>query len=149
MTIKIESPIKGFSEKSVIGSLSLEFKDGVATTTEEKLNDGMKAYLKRRGYKVSTGGSVPAATDGPFDPSKHKAEDVLTYATSTEVSTEEITRVLDAEKSGKNRKGVTEGLQDRLDEIAEADDETAGDPPADPDAAAALDAALNSDGEDD
>lgn len=147
MTIKIESPIKGFSEKSVIGSLSLEFKDGVATT-EEKLNDGMKAYLKRRGYKVSGKETEQAPQDGPFDPSKHKAEDVLDYASTFEVSPEEITRVLDAEKSGKNRKGVTEGLQARLDEIAEVDDKTAGDPPADPDAAAALDAALNGEEDD-
>lgn len=53
MATKITSPIEGFSERSTFGPVTLEFKDGVAET-DEKLSDGLKAYLKRRGYKIGT-----------------------------------------------------------------------------------------------
>lgn len=52
MSFKITSPIEGHTDKSVFGSLVLDFKDGVAET-DEKLSPGLKAYFKSRGYKVS------------------------------------------------------------------------------------------------
>lgn len=54
MSTKITSPIEGYAGRTVFGPLSVEFTDGVAET-DEKLSDGLKAYLKERGYKVGSG----------------------------------------------------------------------------------------------
>ncbi len=59
MSTKITSPVEGFTGRSVFGPVTLSFVDGVAET-DEKLSDGLKAYLKGRGYKV---GSARAAKE--------------------------------------------------------------------------------------
>lgn len=51
-----------------------------------------------------------------FDPSKHNADDVHAYLASiddadTEAHDAEVARVLEAEKAGKNRKGIVEAIE--------------------------------------
>ncbi|MFF2621295.1 hypothetical protein [Oerskovia jenensis] len=59
MTTKITSPIEGHTDRSTFGPFTLEFRDGVAET-DEKVPDGLKAYLEGRGYTVETTTDVPA-----------------------------------------------------------------------------------------
>lgn len=58
MTTKITSPIQGHTDRSTFGPVTLEFRDGVAETSE-KLPAGLLAYLEGRGYKVETETGVP------------------------------------------------------------------------------------------
>lgn len=48
--------------------------------------------------------------DGPFDPNEHTAEEVIDYLASAGTS-DEVTRVVEAEKAGKNRKTVIESVE--------------------------------------
>lgn len=65
MSTKITSPIEGFTGRSVFGPVTLSFADGVAET-DEKLSDGLKDYLKGRGYKVGRGtAKEPEAAKAP------------------------------------------------------------------------------------
>lgn len=52
MATTIKSPQDGYNGVDVYGPLTLEFKDGVATT-DETLTAGHKAYFKKLGFKVS------------------------------------------------------------------------------------------------
>lgn len=58
MPTKITSPIEGHTDRSVIGPVTLQFKDGVAET-DEKLSPGLLAYLEGRRYTVETTTDVP------------------------------------------------------------------------------------------
>lgn len=108
MATTIKSPQDGYNGVDVYGPLTLEFKDGVATT-DETLTAGHKAYFKKLGFKVSgsRAQAAEATGDGLFDPSKHSVDDVLEYLGVTEghdpVTTGEFERVIDAEAAGKNR----------------------------------------------
>lgn len=61
MATTIKSPQDGYNGVDVYGPLTLEFKDGVATT-DETLTAGHKAYFKKLGFKVS-GSRAQAAED--------------------------------------------------------------------------------------
>ena len=61
MATTIKSPQDGYNGVDVYGPLTLEFKDGVATT-DETLTAGHKAYFKKLGFKVS-GSRAQAAAD--------------------------------------------------------------------------------------
>lgn len=108
MATTIKSPQEGYNGTDTYGPLTLDFKDGVATT-DETLSAGHKAYFKKLGFKVS--GSRAQANDsnddGPFDPSKHSVDDVLAYLGVIEghdpVTAGEYERVIQAEEAGKNR----------------------------------------------
>lgn len=111
MTFKITSPIEGYTGRSVFGSATVEFRDGVAET-DEKLPDGLKAYLKGRGYKVE---KAKDEQDGPFDPSKHNVAEVRTYLDELshddpDARDAEVARVIEAERAGKNRASLLESI---------------------------------------
>lgn len=59
MTTKITSPIQGHTDRSTFGPVTLEFRDGVAETSE-KLPAGLLSYLEGRGYKVEAETEVPS-----------------------------------------------------------------------------------------
>lgn len=111
MTVKITSPIEGYTGRSTFGPFNTTFDKGVAVLPE--INEGLEAYLKSRGYTVE--GDV-AETDAipTFDPGKHTADEVLDYLGVSEghdpVTVDEFERVLAAEQAGKARKGLLEGL---------------------------------------
>lgn len=44
--------------------------------------------------------------EGPFDPDEHTVDEVLDYLTSDDIEDDETERVLDAERKGKQRKGI-------------------------------------------
>lgn len=119
MSTKITSPIKGFAGRTVFGPIAVEFKDGVAET-DAKLSDGLKAYLKGKGYKVgrgTTASNTPdTSTPEAFDPGKHTVEDVQAYLASLDGSDPEkhdaeVQRVVEAEKAGKNRSTLLEAIE--------------------------------------
>lgn len=68
MATTIKSPQEGYTGTTSFGPLTLNFKDGEAST-DEKLTDGHKAYFKAHGFKVS--GSRAAQTS---DADKAEAE---------------------------------------------------------------------------
>jgi hypothetical protein len=108
MTIKITSPLKGYNGRSVFGSATVEFHDGVAET-DEKLPEGLTAYLKGRGYTVET------EDDGPFNPSKHSVADVRSYLDGLDNSDPdahdaEVRRIFEAEAAGKKRSTLLESI---------------------------------------
>ncbi|MBM7767354.1 hypothetical protein [Glutamicibacter nicotianae] len=108
MATTIKSPQEGYTGTDTYGPLTLEFKDGVATT-DETLSAGHKAYFKKLGFKVSgsRAQSTESADEGPFDPSKHSVDEVLAYLGVAEghdpVIAGEFERVIQAEEDGKNR----------------------------------------------
>ncbi|WP_208644129.1 hypothetical protein [Glutamicibacter nicotianae] len=53
MATTIKSPQEGYNGTDTYGPLTLEFKDGVATT-DETLSAGHKAYFKKLGFKVAS-----------------------------------------------------------------------------------------------
>lgn len=112
MSVKITSPIEGFSERSVFGPVTLQFDGGVAEVDE--LSPALRSWLETKGYKVEV------EQDGPFDPSKHNADKVLAHLGLVEGSEpptpEEYERVVAAEREGKARKSVIDVV-----EKAEAD----------------------------
>lgn len=115
MRYKITAPLKGFTGQSV----GVVFKDGVAEIDDT--TDGGRsalAYFQRASYRVDpTRDDEPAAPDPavggdePFDPSDHKADEVLSHLGTA--SYEEAVRVLDAEAAGKDRVTVT-GKRDEI-----------------------------------
>lgn len=111
MTVKITSPIEGYTGRSTFGPFNTTFDKGVAVLPE--INEGLRAYLVSRGYTVE--GDV-AETDAipTFDPGKHTADEVLDYLGVSEghdpVTVDEFERVLAAEQAGKARKGLLEAL---------------------------------------
>lgn len=156
MTTKITSPIQGHTDRSTFEPVTLEFRDGVAETSE-KLPAGLLAYLEGRGYKVETETEVPEGapaeswtvpqltawakahdvdlggaktkpeilavviapknpTPDLFDPGKHSVDDVRAYldgldASDPEKRDAELQRVVEAEKAGKNRPTLLEGIE--------------------------------------
>ena len=110
MTVKITSPIQGYTGSSTFGPFVAEFKNGVAELPE--INEGLRAYLVSRGYTVDGGDAETDATE--FDPGKHTADEVLDYLGVLEgqdpVTADEFQRVLAAEQAGKARKGLLEAL---------------------------------------
>jgi hypothetical protein len=108
MTIKITSPLKGYTGRSVFGSATVEFHEGVAET-DEKLPEGLTAYLKGRGY------TVEMEEDGPFNPSKHSVADVRSYLDGLDDSDPdahdaEVRRIFEAEAAGKKRSTLLESI---------------------------------------
>jgi len=107
MATTIKSPQEGYTGTDTYGPLTLEFKDGVATT-DEKLSEGHKAYFKKLGFKVSGSRAQADTSDGGlFDPSKHSVDEVLAYLGLAEgaepVEAGEFERIVQAEEAGKNR----------------------------------------------
>lgn len=108
MATTIKSPQEGYTGTDNYGPLTLEFKDGVATT-DKTLSAGHKAYFKKLGFKVSgsRAQSTESADEGPFDPSKHSVDEVLAYIGVADgadpVTAGEFERVIQAEADGKNR----------------------------------------------
>ncbi|WP_334121866.1 hypothetical protein [Glutamicibacter sp.] len=130
MATTIKSPQEGYTGTDTYGPLTLDFKDGVATT-DETLSAGHKAYFKKLGFKVS--GSRTQSTensgDGPFDPSKHSVDEVLAYLGVAEghdpVTAGEFERVIQAEEDGKNRSTLLAAAAEKK---AEWDAENTGNP---------------------
>jgi hypothetical protein len=113
MRYKITCPLKNFNGQSV----GVVFKDSTAEIDDS--NDAGRsahAYFSRAGYRVEPIHDLPVDDDteqdsGPFDPSDHKADEVLTFLDTA--SYEEAVRVLDAEADGKNRVTIT-GKRDEI-----------------------------------
>jgi hypothetical protein len=80
--MKIKSPLKGFTDTTQIGPVTLVFQDGVADYDEDehgKLPDGIKRYLKDRGFGLgSKSAETPAAPPEPADPRKGQDEQIGT-----------------------------------------------------------------------
>lgn len=98
MATTIKSPQEGYTGTDTYGPLTLEFKDGVATT-DETLSAGHKAYFKKLGFKV---GSVKSDAD------KAKAEaDAKAKAEADAKAKEEAEK--QAEADAKAAAGKNEG----------------------------------------
>ncbi|MBN8883479.1 MAG: hypothetical protein J0H73_14335 [Salana multivorans] len=112
MSIKITSPIEGYTGKSVFGPTSVTFIDGVAEIDD--LSAPLRAYLETKGYRLE---DVHA---GPFDPAAHNADDVAAHLAGLDRTDEtgraEYDRIVAAERAGKARTGVLKAV-----EKAEAD----------------------------
>lgn len=111
-TTKITAPAK-VNTTGEYGGIRLDFVDGVAATTRE-VNAGLRRYLERRGYTVTTEGTpdqVPQDEGTPpadlFDPAEHDLDEVRDYLATA--SPEEAARVREAERAGKARKGILGG----------------------------------------
>ena len=105
MTVKITSPIEGYTGRSTFGPFNTTFDKGVAVLPE--INEGLEAYLKSRGYTVET--ETPADDDTPADDLLSKnANDVLAGVQG--MSLDEVRQVIEDEKAGQARKGLLEGL---------------------------------------
>lgn len=112
----VTAPEAGFSGESC----GVSFKDGIGHVTDAS-KEGRAAieYFRRRGYTLTPEGAVeePDAEQGDgepdadaFDPSKHDAPEVNAYLDSLGAddsdAVAEFDRVIEAEKSGKNRKTI-------------------------------------------
>jgi hypothetical protein len=77
--VKITAPVKGYTDTTNIGPVTLDFKDGVAEYDTDKhgdLPDGVRAYLKEQGYGVgSTRVQRPEAPAEPLDPRSDAADE--------------------------------------------------------------------------
>ena len=61
MAKTITSPLDGYTGPAQFAEVTLDFKNGVATT--ERISKSLEAYLKRRGYDVKGSNTkVPAET---------------------------------------------------------------------------------------
>ena len=106
MTVKITSPIEGYTGRSTFGPFNTTFDMGVAVlTTFDKgvavlpeINEGLRAYLVSRGYTVEGDVAETDAIPTEFDPGKHTAGEVLDYLGVSEghdpVTVDEFQRVL-------------------------------------------------------
>ncbi len=76
--MKITAPVKGFSDTTSIGPVTLVFNDGVAEYDTDKrgdLPDGVRAYLKEQGYGI--GSRKPVTLERapqPLDPRSDAAD---------------------------------------------------------------------------
>lgn len=75
---KIKSPAEGFTGRTYIGPLILDFKDGVADYDGD-LPDGVKRYLQQNGYGL--GSKAPTAPESEFP----EPPDPRDYAEPTQV----------------------------------------------------------------
>lgn len=114
---EVKAPVKDFTGQ-VAG---IGFRAGSATVNDG--NDAGRAalaYFKRAGYRVDEvhddeqdGPQTPPAGDAEsFDPSDHKADEVLTFLAAA--SYEDAVRVLDAEAEGKKRVTITSARDEIL-----------------------------------
>lgn len=100
---------------------SVKFVDGVAEVDEAQAGHllglpqsygiAVEDFEPSRATEVSGGDETEL-----FDPSKHNADEVHAYLASiddadTEAYDAEVARVLEAEKAGKNRKGIVEAVE--------------------------------------
>lgn len=76
--MKISSPVEGFTGRTYLGPLTLDFNDGAADYDGD-LSDGARAYLEASGYGV--GG--PATTSGEETPEPADPRDVGTVQVGT------------------------------------------------------------------
>ncbi|MFD2792579.1 hypothetical protein ACFS27_03360 [Promicromonospora vindobonensis] len=96
------------------GIISITTPDGDPVPATD--NVGRLAYYRRKGYVIETveaepeadGGGEPQGDPVPFDPAEHSVAEVTAYLdglddTDTEAHAAEVTRVLEAERNGKNR----------------------------------------------
>lgn len=104
MTVKITSPIEGYTGRSTFGPFNTTFDKGVAVLPE--INEGLEAYLKSRGYTVET--ETPADDTPADDLLSKNANDVLAGVQG--MSFDEVRQVIEDEKAGQARKGLLEGL---------------------------------------
>lgn len=93
MATTIKSPQEGYNGTDTYGPLTLDFKDGVATT-DEVLSAGHKAYFKKLGFKVS---GTRAQSDA--DKAKEEAE-AKAKAEAEQKAKEEAEAKAKAEKKG-------------------------------------------------
>lgn len=94
---------------------SIKFVDGVAAVDEAQA-ERLLALPESYGVKVEDYDPAKGSGDEPFDPSKHNADEVHAYLASIDDSDPdahdaEVVRVLNAEKAGKNRKGIVESIE--------------------------------------
>lgn len=133
MSIKITSPIEGYTGKSVFGPTSVTFTDGVAEIDD--LSAPLRAYLETKGYRLE---DVHA---GPFDPAAHNADDVTAHLAGLDRTDEtgraEYDRIVAAERAGKARTGVLKAVEKTEADEQKAQEEAAAQAVA---AQAALDA---------
>lgn len=108
MRYEVTCPLKGFTG-NVVG---VDFADGVGhSDTAHDAGRAAYAYFERAGYRLTTvvepePDSGPASSDDEeFDPSEHKADEVIDYLDTADA--DEAQRVLDAEAAGKNRSTIT------------------------------------------
>ena len=64
MAKTITSPLDGYTGPAQFAEVTLDFKDGVATT--ERIPKSLEAYLKRRGYDVK-GSNSKAPAESPAE----------------------------------------------------------------------------------
>jgi len=84
MSTKITSPAEHYTGRSYVGSLILDFEDGVCDYDGE-LPDGVRSYLLGAGFKVgSAQGRVPESLDGAAVPDDDSV-DARDYAEPTQV----------------------------------------------------------------
>ena len=100
----------------------------------------MGMLLRRHHEKPEEAVAEPDTPEVPevFDPSAHTVEEVLAYLqgiddADPEAHDAEVVRVIEAEKAGKNRKGIVEAVEGTPEaDPAEGEQVDAGDPPAAP-----------------
>ncbi|WP_404285427.1 hypothetical protein [Glutamicibacter arilaitensis] len=98
----IKAPVAEFN--GIVGGV--QFANGTAETD----NQAVINYCKGAGY------TVEVEPSGPFDPSKHNVGEVRAYVeglddSDPEARDAEFTRVVEAEKAGKNRSSLIESWE--------------------------------------
>lgn len=94
----------------------IKFVDGEAEVSDAQ---ALALLALPAEFEVTVDGEPKAAAetgDDAFDPSEHNAEEVRAYLaglddSDPEAHDAEVTRVLEAEKAGKNRKGIIEAIE--------------------------------------
>ncbi|MFJ4847546.1 hypothetical protein [Streptomyces sp. NPDC088733] len=121
----VTAPVAGFNGESC----GVAFKNGTGRVTDGT-NEGRAAldYFRRRGYTVSADTEdepsqdpeaqqgddtpPPPPADGPYDPSKHNADEVIAHLDALDTedpdAKAEFDRIIAAERAGKNRKTITD-----------------------------------------
>lgn len=107
-----------------------QFQDGELEASDKRA-DIVRAIAQSGAFTITEGGSSQGGQSDDqqqgvedkeqsenelFDPAEHKTDDVLEYLQSIddedlESRDAELNRVLDAEKAGKNRKGILEAFE--------------------------------------
>jgi hypothetical protein len=105
-TFNVTTPNQGYS--GPVGAV--QFHDGHAVIDGDRYPAEL-AYCRGAGYHVEEIDTAPPLPPGPFDPSRHNADEVLAYLGDADEA--DALRVLDAEVEGKNRKGIT-GQRDAI-----------------------------------
>lgn len=115
--MKINAPDETFTGESRYGDLVLEFKDGVAEC--DALPDAVRSYMEGAGYGIDELAGPDDAGDPdpePFDPTKHTVEEVRAHIDGLDDSDPdardaEVARIVEAEKAGKNRSTLLDGIE--------------------------------------